>query len=587
MLTELHVRDLALIEEAELALGPGLNALSGETGAGKSLLVGALELLLGERPKGGPASWIRRGAERARVEARFVVEEEALGLALREFLARELPGVAEAVEEAALAGEDLELILGRTLEASGRTRAHVNQRPVTLRGMAQLAGMLFEIHGQNTHQRLLDESVQRELLDVFAGLEGKATKYATLRDRWRSVARQIEDLETDRDSHEAQLELLRHSVEELSEATIESGEEQRLGEERLRLRHAEELSRELSRWIHTLSDADDSILDRTRTVERGAMVWAGRIGELKGACGELLEARLRLEEASSALLRFADGVEVDPERLEEVEARLVTIERLASKHRVPADGLGPLLEELSTRLEQSTAEREGFDGLLAERERLEGQLEKASKALVRARRKAAGPLAEALVPNLVRLGLGQARFEVAFVERDERFPVGGPEAVEFRLAANPGEPAGPLGQVASGGEAARIMLALRSALAGCDAGRMLVFDEIDSGVGGRLAPEVARHLRSLGEHHQVLSVTHLPAIAAAAHRHLQVRKRVVGGRTWTGVCRLEGDARIHEVADMIAGGGSERTARAEARRLLGLGGPAASPARRTRVSRSA
>ena len=566
MLLDLHVHDMALIQEADVALGPGMNALTGETGAGKSLLVTALELLLGERPRGGRGRWVREGSERALVEGRFALAAGPLADRVRAHLAECLPAVAEDCE-----GEELELILGRTVDVAGRSRAHVNERPVPLRALAQVAHLLFEIHGQNTHQRLLEPDCQRDLLDAFAELDGKRARYQQARRRWRSLVRRIEALEQGRAEREARADVLRHHIDELDALDVQPGEEQTLGEERTRLRHAGELARELSRWIHALSDADDSVLDRTRQVERGAMVWAGRIAELKGACAELLEARLHLEEASSALLRFADGVQVDPDRLEEVEARLAAIEKLTLKHRVPADGLVEHQRELEAELTAWESERDGLDGLRAEAERARAALTRAARTLSKGRRAAAGPLAEAMVPSLVRLGLRDARFEVRFVERDEGegpFGPSGSEEVEFQLGANPGEPLRPLAQVASGGEAARVMLALRSALAGCETGRMLVFDEIDSGVGGRLAPEVARHLRELGTHHQVLSVTHLPAIAAASHRHLVVCKRVVGGRTRTSVEPVEGEERVREVADMIAGGGGEETARAEARRLL-------------------
>lgn len=608
MLTELSIRDFALIDEAELHFGSGLNAITGETGAGKSLLIGSLELLLGERPRGGPAAWVRQGAERARVEGRFLLPRGPVASRVAAFLAEELPAAFEdwqaawrdhggwpprggAADAAAAAAEgeaagpaEVELILGRTLELSGRSRAHINHTPVTAKALRGLALLLIELHGQNAHQRLLEPAHQLELLDAFAssGRESagrELLEYGRARQRWRVLGAQLAELEASRRQRADRADLLRFQVAELAELAPRAGEFEALRTERERLRHAGDLASDLAQWIQGLSEAEGSALDRLRGLERSAMVWAGRLRQLEGVASELLEARLRCEEALSRIVSFADGLEIDPERLELVEARLEVFERLSAKHGLPPEELPGLAQELERELADLDDQGGDAERLGAELAQALAELEQAAARLTRQRRQAAGRLGQALAPVLPALGLPHARLEVQLSDRaartlggesnpGTRFAADGADEVEFLFAANPGEELRPLRLVASGGETARLVLALRSVLAGADAGRTLIFDEIDTGVGGRLAPELARHLRGLGTHHQVLTVTHLPPIAAASHRHLKVVKAVVGGRTQTRFEDLVGEARVAEIADMLSGGARQATARAEAKRLL-------------------
>lgn len=579
MLVELSIRDLALIEAAELPFGPGLNVITGETGAGKSLVVGALELLVGQRHKAG-AKVVRAGAAAARVEGRF---ELAVGseraAALQTYLERELPELAEdfAAEARELeAGGVHELILGRTITKEGKSRAHIGQRPAALKALRGIAGLLFELHGQNDHQRLLVREEQLALLDSFAGAEGELEAYRTARAAWRAAADELARHEAERDERRDRLDLVRFQLGELEGAELEPGERARLTAERERLRHAEELSSDLGGVAEGLSEGDETLLDTLRTMERRVEAWHARLGGggLEDAASNLREAVVFTEEAAAALVSFTSDLEVDPARLEEVEERLDELERLCAKYDLDEAGLVARMDELE-------AEREALAGVEGAGDELEAavaaaraELEAAAKALTQRRKRATKPLAKAVEAALAGLGLGKARFAVAFVAEgagkdDARhFGPRGVETAEFQLAANPGEPPAPLAAVASGGEAARIMLALESVLVANQTGRCLVFDEVDTGVGGRLGPEVAARLRELGERHQVLCVTHLPAIAAGAHRHLRVAKEERAGRTLTVFAELEGEPRVRELADMIAGGADEATAHAEANRLL-------------------
>lgn len=575
MLQELHVRDLALIRSAELRFGAGLNVITGETGAGKSLLVGALELVLGETPKGGAAGWIRSGAKEARVDARFVLSDaETLGR-VRAALAAEVPAIVEDLADSFGEGE-VELVLGRRINAEGRTRAYVDQRPVTRRALREVARALVEIHGQNDHQRLLDPEEQRRLLDGFAGLGGKLEAYVEAREGWLSLVQRAERLEAERAERRDRLDLLRFQHRELEEAGLSAGEAEGLAEERNLLRNAGELRGELEGLVGLLSEEEGAVLDRLRTTEHTLARWSQGLKPLGAPLEDLRAAAIHVEEGAASLASFLDGVEVDPARLEAVEERLAEIERLEHKYALPAAELAQRVAELAEEVAALEGDEESLETLSANIAAAEEELARRAQALTKGRRAAGKRLATAVGETLGALGLANARFAVSIEPRGgsggaspgARFGPQGADEVELLLAANPGEDVRPLRHVASGGEAARIMLALRTVLRAGDPGHTLVFDEVDAGVGGRLGPEVAAHLRTLGRSAQVLCVTHLPSIAAAAAVHLRAAKSVEGGRTATRVEELEGDARVGEVAAMIAGGADEATARAEASRLL-------------------
>jgi DNA repair protein RecN (Recombination protein N) len=578
MLVELSIRDLALIDEAELALGPGLNVLTGETGAGKSLLVGALELVAGETPRGGASAWVRKGAREARVEARFELADPAAIAACRAVLEAELPELARdfAPPEASRRSAPVELVLGRTLSEDGRTRAHVEHRPVALRALRALAPHLLEIHGQNDHQRLLDPAEQLRLLDAYGKLAPALAEYRAARAAWRALRERLAGFEgRAAERHERAL-LLRFQADELARARLRAGETAELVEERAGLRHAAELQGELARWVQELAGEDGSLTERAGSLARAVERWQAWIARLTAPLEDLRAAEVHLAEAGAALTTILDVLVHDPARLEAVEERLAELERLSHKYRADEGRLLELAREAALELAELEGAAEDLDSLRAAEETARAECERVAQALALARRALAPRLARAVQATLAALGLEKARFAVEFAPRagepggcsGERFGESGSEQLEFQLAANPGEDLAPLRRVASGGEAARIMLALRTVLGSGEAPRALVFDEIDAGVGGRLGPEVGRHLLEVARANQVLCVTHLPAIAALATLHLRIHKEVRAGRTRTLVEPIAGEMRVAEIADMIAGGAEHATARAEARRLL-------------------
>ncbi len=586
MLSELVVENLALLQRASLGFGPGLNVITGETGAGKSLLIGALELLLGERPR---ASLVRQGSNEARVEGRFTLTQAAIDAPnVRAFLVEHLPATME--EWGRLpASDERELILSRTLTAAGKTRAWVDHRPVTQRLLRELAGLLVEVHGQNEHQRLLDAGEQTRLLDAFGGLDAELARYQLARAKWSTLSNEL--VEFERGAREAgeRADLLRFQARELAAAKVKSGERHELEQDRDRLRYASDLSRDLGGALTEIAGEDASALDLARHAERALDSWQRKVPEVAPHAEELREAIAHLEEAASGIERFLARVEASPERLEEVERRLYEIELLEKKYRTDCDGLAERARVIEAELASLDTHDEELERRLAARASALVAVEKAAAELGAKRRACKAKLEKAVHQSLADLGLERARFQVQVEPRSapraespnadpskaeaaalgQRFAVDGADRVEFLLAANPGEGLEPLRQVASGGETARIMLALRTALAVKQTIPTLVFDEVDSGVGGRLGPRIGEHLRALAARHQVLCVTHLPAVAAAAHDHFRVKKSVAGGRTLTSVEPLSKAARIKEVADMIAGGSAHETARAEARRLLG------------------
>lgn len=584
MLQELCIENLALFERAQIQFGPGLNVITGETGAGKSLLIDALELLLGERPR---ASLVRKGATEARVEGRFVVPRTALE---EERVVRWIEACVPALQEELReqTGDERELLLTRSLSAEGRSRAWVNHRPATAKVLRELAGFLVEIHGQNEHQKLLERDEQARLLDGFGNLEPKLAAYREVRSTWLRAVEELSEFETRARTRAEREDLLRFQASELSAAKLSAGEFEELQGERELLRNAAAISRAFGGLAEELSEGDGNALGRLVRAERVLEAWEERLPAARSALAQLREARANLEEASVAIARLCEGGEGSPLRLDSIEERLVQLESLQRKYRCDINGLIARAAELERELKGIETAGEDFAAL---RESVRGLREAVglkAEELGKARRALRARLEKAVRSSLGELGLERARFEVRIEKRarpdlhspnlpEERtreledlrlFAPDGADEIEFLLAANPGEDAQPLAKVASGGEAARIMLALRTALALRMSIPTLIFDEVDSGVGGRLGPKVGEHLRALGARHQVLCVTHMPAIAALADRHFKVEKEVTGNRTRTKIGLLEGKARVEEVADMIAGGSAHASARAEAERLL-------------------
>ena len=545
-LTELTVENLAVIERARLPIAPGFTVLTGETGAGKSLVVDALALALGAR---AATDQVRSGTDAARVEAVFtdVAADEDDPLA-----------------DVLAAGEGM-AIIRREVGADGRSVVRLNDRSVTVGGLATLGTRLAEIHGQHEQQRLLAADRQLDLLDRFGELAARLAEVGAAHKAWRATVAQSAEMLTDEHELARRVELLRHQVDEITGAAPQAGEDEALERQLRSATHAEAIARAADASVRALRD-ESAGLDALATA-RAELAQAAALDERFAALAERAGA---LEAEAVELARDAadlgERVDLDPASREAAEQRLALLYDLKRKYGETLEAVvdfGASSAEELERLEQQDTIREQ---LRADEERLRAALEKAAAALGRERRKAARELARRVNAELPALGLPAGAFDVA-VEPADVGP-NGADRVTFTFAPNPGEPARPLARIASGGEASRLSLALKVVLAGADETPVLVFDEVDAGIGGRHGTALGERLRDLARYHQVLCVTHLAQVAAFADVHVHVGKRVSDGRTVADATVLEADARAAELAAMLAGEGAGDEARAAADALL-------------------
>jgi DNA repair protein RecN (Recombination protein N) len=553
MLRELRVRNFAVVENVTVPFGPGLNVLTGETGAGKSVLVDAILLVRGGRAQ---ADVIRTDAEHATVEAVFEVAPDGAAAAL--------------VEGAGVAGDEGSLVVRRELTRHGRHRAFVNDSPVTVGLLERLGDCLVEIHGQHEHQRLLERERQLDLLDRFAGADDLRQRVADLHASHRQAREAVERLRA-ADRERAQREdVLRFQVAELAAARLQPGEDQALRTERTRLQHAERLRAGLAEVRAALRDDPDAAASRAARAARVLRDLA-RLDAAFGAPAEGLdEVSAQLEEVLLQVRALAASVDVEPGRLEAVDERLDALSRLARKYGDTVDAMLDYHAQALAELQQIERHEEVVAAEALRLGELAAELRQAASALSEARGAASTRLAALVQRELRGLGMERARFEVGLEPaRDGEIGPRGRDVVEFLLSANPGEDPRPLARIASGGELSRTMLGLHAVLAAADPVPTMVFDEVDAGIGGRIAGVVADRLAAVATARQVLCVTHLPPIAARAHHHLRIDKAVRGGRTRAAVAVVTGSARVDEVARMLAGEPPSETARRHARELLG------------------
>ncbi|ABG04415.1 DNA repair protein RecN [Rubrobacter xylanophilus DSM 9941] len=556
MLSEITVQNVALIESATLRLSPGLNAVTGETGAGKTLLATALQLLLGGRAR---SEVVRSGAERATMEGVF---ELSAGV-LREILPAALGDLAEEVDPAD------GLVLRRVITADGRSRCYVNGVSVGVRALAALGERLVSYHGQREQARLADPAEQLALLDSFLEAEGREAlkEHAAL---WREVEgarRELEELEASGEARLRELDFLRYQVREIEASGYSREEVERLLGERERLRNVTGLMEAAAAAVGALAPEEgggalDAVSAAASELER-----ASRMDAALGPLAERLGgASAELEDVLYELRAYLEELEADPERLEAVEGRLAELRGLERKYGGDVPGYLRGARERLRRLENADEETAGLEEKIARGERRLGELaEKVSAA----RREAAGRLARRVQGNLEGLNLGGTLFRAGLVPA-EPGPLGR-ERVEFSIRPNPGEPELPVRRHASGGELSRIMLALRLAQREPDPSVTYIFDEVDAGIGGETATAVGARLRELGERCQVITITHLPQIASEASSHVVVSKEEVSGRTVTRVRRVEGEERRRELARMLSGRVDE-VSLAHASNLLVSGG---------------
>ncbi|MBL8900281.1 MAG: DNA repair protein RecN [Planctomycetes bacterium] len=582
MLIELNIQGLAVVESARIAWGEGLNAVTGPTGAGKSLLARSIQVLLGGRIQ---PDWIRAGAKEAWIEGVFAVPRDVRGARVREAVQEILGGVPE----------DGLLALTRVLDAGGRSRSYVNNRFVSREGVAAIAGLLIDVHGQRENQSLLRAGVQLELLDAFAGVRDE--RQAVAAERTELLARE-RDIERDRAALRAQRDredLCRFHLQEIRELAPRPGERESLREERALRLHRERITECVGAALDRLQEGEGDMLSELGRIQRSLEGLAQVRGKLDGALDHIEQARLHLEEAVPALRDLLEDGGREGASLEEIESRLAQLERLMARHDRDEAGLLELASELELELDGAANAEEELPKRCADLERRRAALLARARELRAKRCEAAHGLAAAVLEPLRELGLPEAHFEVVVLPLDPERPdeVGpqGLDRVEFRFAANPGEPARALSEVASGGEMARTMLALKGVLSEVDAYPTLFFDEIDAEIGARLGRVVGERLERAAAEHQVICITHLPVVAAAAQHHFRVSKVVRDGRTFSQIDLLEGAARVEELAEMIAGDAVDEAARTQAREMLRLyreGAPreAAPRAKAKRASRA-
>jgi len=552
MLTTLLIRDVVLIDRLDLDFQPALSVLTGETGAGKSILLDALGLALGAR---GDSGLVRHGAERASVTAAFVIGGEHPAKTI-------------------LNDHDVEpdggsIILRRTLTADGRSRAFINDQPVSIALLRTIGETLVEVHGQFESQGLLNEATHRVLLDAFGGLAGDAGQCAAAHGNWREAAAAVDTAEAALATARRDEEFLRHAVAELETLSPQTGEETSLAERRSFLRHGEKILEAINEAADAMAagqGVDGLLRAALAPLERAANKAEGR---LDGARAALDRAIAEATEASTEIDTLGSAIDLDPKALEEVEERLFALRALARKHDVAVDDLAALAVTLAARLADLDAGGADLDRLRATASAAREAFAKAAEKLRLARRKAAGRLDAAVAKELDPLKLGDAQFETAVeILPEDSWNAEGCDKVGFQVATNPGVPLAPLSRVSSGGELARFMLALKVVLADANSVSTLVFDEVDSGVGGAVAAAVGERLARLAEDVQVLVVTHSPQVAARGAQHLRVSKSEAKPNVLATVHTLPDDDRKEEIARMLAGAHITEEARAAAEKLL-------------------
>ncbi len=549
MLTQLAIQDFAIVDHLELELCGGMTAITGETGAGKSILLGALGLCLGER---ADASSVRHGCERADLSARFDIHH--------------LPAAQAWLGERELNTD--ECLLRRVINASGRSKAWINGQPATIADLKSLGEHLIQIHGQHAHQALLQEDTHLALLDDYAGLNAEtATLNETFR-AWQRTRRRLKELSEAGSEIEARRQLLRYQVEELDQLGLEEEELPQLEQEQLHLANADEILRETEFATQCCASDEGGALSQLHQAHQHLSALPGSDkGALASTLSLLSDAQIQIEEATSELSRLAGHTELDPARLAFVEDRLGDIHRLARKHHITPEELYGFHQQLVASLNKLDTSDNDLDALGEKANTLRERYRQQARALSEARKKAAFKLGKEVQQQLAFLAMDKARVEVALQPRETPAPEG-LDRVQFLISANPGQPARPLAKVASGGELSRISLAIQVVAASHSTIPSLIFDEVDVGVSGATAEIVGQLLRKLGKSGQVMTVTHLPQVAAQAHQHLHIEKRAKRNTTLTNMALLDEGGRISELARMLGGVNLSEQTLAHAREML-------------------
>ena len=534
MLNHIRIRNFAIIDHLDLDFRDKLTALTGETGAGKSILLGALGLLLGDR---ADSDSIRAGASKAEISAEFDISK--------------LKDVQNWLKDKELESEN-DCLIRRRLGSDGRSRAFINGSAVPLQDMRQLGEMLVDIHGQHEHQSLMKPEMQRQLLDDFASHKKLLADVKSTHDEWSKQTQKLSDLQTASKDKNDRIDLLRYQVNELDELSLVSGEITTLQHEHQMLANADQLREDSLSALTKLYDSDDNsvhsqISQQTNKIQ--ALLSAD--DSLTPAFEMLSEAMVQIEETASLLRDYNDNLNSDPQRFNEVETRLGIIHDLSRKHHVEAEQLIPLHEKLVEELSELDNADANLSYLEQEVNNLADKYSQLTEKLTASRTKTANKLNKEISSSMQTLGMAGGRFEIQLTSKEPS--ANGVDQIEYMVATNTDQPFKALAKTASGGELARISLAIQMITATQGRIPTLIFDEVDSGVGGGIAEIVGKHLRALGESRQVFCITHLPQVASQAHYHMQVQKNNDGKETRTQIVSLEQEQRVDEISRMLGG----------------------------------
>lgn len=537
MLTHIHIWNFAIVEKLDIEFDSGLTVLTGETGAGKSILLDALGLSLGDR---ADTSVIRHGNDKAEISVTFSIADA--------------PEAAAWLAEHDMQSED-ECIIRRTISNKGQSRAFINGIPATVQQLRELGEMLVDLHGQHEHQSLLNRDIQRQLLDDYASHKDLIRKVAEDYKYWRKLENDFQRLSAANTDRDNRLDLLRFQVQELETLNLQAGEADQLEHEHKRLANANRLLQTTQQILDALSENDSDSVEDSLSACSNSISSILKLDEQLAPVSELLNnAIIQVSETVTELRHYVGSLELDPARLEEVEQRISDLHNLSRKHRVEPDelvNLLPTLQQEKDDLEQADIK---LEGLRQEIQKARDDYIKSAGKLSQSRDKTAKLLTGKITDAMQGLSLQGGKFEVQLEALpEERWNANGCELIEFLVSANPGQPVKPLNKVASGGELSRISLAIQVITAQAARIPTLIFDEVDVGIGGRVAEIVGLQLRALGQHRQVVCVTHLPQVAALGHHHLQVSKQTDTKTTITEIFPLDPSQRINEVARMLGG----------------------------------
>ncbi len=537
MLSHIQIRNFAIVDLLELDLAPGMSCLTGETGAGKSIVLDALSLALGDRAESGV---VRHGCDRAEISANFDLRNE--------------PAAQQWLLNRELEMED-ECIIRRTLTKDGRSKGYINGRPQPLATLRELGEMLVDIHGQHAHQALLRREQQRDTLDQYAGNGTLLKKIEHAYRHWSQLSQELESLRSDKQQRDAKLELLRYQAHELENLNPQTDELEQLDKEHQRLAHAHQLLESSQQALHQLHDDDQgALISQLQRMTQALNELQAIDHELLPVCELLESAAIQMDEAATELRHYQERIEIDPQQLQQVEERLSELHEMARKHSCQPQQLAERLHHLQQQLSDIESAEVKYGSLEEEIATATAHYQTLADKLTQTRLKAAKKLEKAVTENLQRLSMSGSHFEIAMTPRNQgELAPHGQESVEFLICTNPGQPAQPMNKIASGGELSRISLAIQVVASRAHGITTVIFDEVDVGIGGGTAEIVGQMLRALGESRQVLCITHQPQVAAQGHQHLRVCKKADKNSTTTTLVALDQNARIDELARMLGG----------------------------------